>query len=150
MDGWYNVPLSMAQVNLNQETDTGSLTGNINDLVHITGGANNEINFLAFQLQGATARLTTDNITRALYTGSTSAFFNYEFSNLSGALAVNITNQSGTGDAVPDTANDRVRVTGLDNTTVNTFSFTITILDGTTQLLQMDRSVSFTDQRSIS
>ena len=150
MDGWYNVPLSMAQINLNQETDTGSLTGNINDLVHITGGANNEINFLAFQLQGATASLTTGNLTRALYTGQTSAFFNYTFSNLSGALAVNISNQSGTGSAVPDTANNRVSVTGLDNSTVNTFSFTITILDGTTQLLQQNRSVSFTDQRSIS
>ena len=148
--GWYNVPMDMAQVNLNQETDTGSLTGNINDLVHITGGANNEINFLAFQLQGATASLTTGNLTRALYTGQTSAFFNYTFSNLSGALAVNISNQSGTGSAVPDTANNRVRVTGLDNSTVNTFSFTITILDGTTQLLQQNRSVSFTDQRSIS
>ena len=142
-----NVPLDMAQINLMQ--DGTMFTGSEMNLVHVTGGTTaNPINFLAFALQNPTASLDGNPANRPIYTGATTATFNYTTSNFSNAPTVNVSNISGTGNAAP--INGGISVTNLDNTSVNTFSFTVTILDGTEQILQQNRSVSFTDQRRVS
>ena len=154
--GWVNRPLSMAQLNLTEVTTTLGTTGTP---VRITGGPNNEIDFIAFDVPGSSASvgqfqgidlystLVGTTVTRSLVVNTT----NFQ------------TNPTvvATLDAASEAAGLIIRVSGtqvlvseIPTDTLTTYTATVTVYDGdttTTPVLDgITRNIVVTDNRGIS
>ena len=139
--GWYNVPLSMAQINLTQE-DTTFPAGS--QRVRITGGAMGEIDFIAFAPAGPSFSIADPSRTRALYSGGTAETESFIFT-VTNADGGTVTYQDSDGNVVtsPYTITYNAEVVGTTSETIRAF------VDGTEVLPSITISVEVTDQRSI-